>query len=152
MDSMSSQPTSKIGKGAEISGAGHPATAPGQYSAVTFRAVLLGMFGAVWITILQLVSKVWPQTVVLPLQSALTLLSGPIFWLFVLAVVNAPLKRRIPGAALRAPEFAVIYAISTVAAAIAAQDEVMQLFPMLVYPFRATQDTDMGPFRAFIPT
>ena len=110
---MSSQPSSDAGQPATILPQGeHPTTAPERYGAVTIRAVLLGLFGAVWITSLQLASKVWPQTVVLPLQSALTLLSGPVFWLFVLAVVNALLRRRLPGVALRPSEFAVIYGIT----------------------------------------
>ena len=68
-----------------------------------------------------------------------------------LSILNVALRRYLPRAALRPAEFAVIYGISTVAAGIAAQDEVMQLFPMFVYPFRATQATAMGPFRAYIP-
>ena len=47
-------------------------------------------------------------------------------------------------------EFAVIYGISTVAAGMAAQDQVQYLLPMWVYPFRASQTEDMGPFRKFI--
>ena len=38
-----------------------------------------------------------------------------------------------------------------VAASIAAQDEAQYLLPMFVYPFRATQEWSMGPFREFIP-
>ena len=36
--------------------------------------------------------------------------------------------------------------------AIAAYDEAQYLLPMYVYPFRATQKDDMGPFRQYIPT
>jgi hypothetical protein len=122
-----------------------------RYAAVTWRAVLLGLFGAVCVTALQVASKVVPRTVVLPFQSALTLLSGAVFWLFLLAILNAALRRWRPRAALRPAEFAVIYGITTVAAGIAAQDEVMQVFPMFVYPFRATQADAMGPFRQYIP-
>ncbi len=123
-----------------------------RYAAVTWRAVLLGLFGAVSVTAIQVASKVTPRTVVLPFQSALTLLSGAIFWLFLLALLNIAWKRWRPQSALRPAEFAVIYGITTVAAAIGAQDEVMQLFPMFVYPFRATQNEAMGPFRQFIPS
>jgi hypothetical protein len=123
-----------------------------RYAPVTWRAVLLGLFGAVCVTALQVATKVAPHNVILPFQSALTLLSGPIFWLFLLAGLNMGLRRWLPGAALRPAEFAVIYGIATVAAGIAAQDEVMQVFPMFVYPFRATQAESMGPFRQYIPT
>ncbi len=131
-------------------GAEHSAPALA-HAPVTWRAVLLGLFGAVCVTALQVASKVHPRTVILPMQSALTLLSGAVFWLFLLAVLNVALRRFLPRAALRPAEFAVIYGITTVAAAIAAQDEVMQLFPMFVYPFRATQAEAMGPYRGFIP-
>jgi hypothetical protein len=116
------------------------------------RAVVLGLFGAVCVTFLQVESKVHPYTVILPFQSALTLLSGAVFWLFLLSVFNVALRRISPQKAFRPAEFAVTYGITTVAAAIAAQDEVMQLFPMFVYPFRATQAEAMGPFRDLIPT
>jgi hypothetical protein len=118
---------------------------------VTWRAVLLGLTGAIHVCILQVVSKVVPQNVVLPYGSALTLMSGAVFWLFLLALLNALLRWRRPGWALRPAEFAVIYGITTVAAGIGAQDEVMQLFPMFVFPFRATQEATMGAFRAGIP-
>jgi hypothetical protein len=107
--------------------------------------------GASHICVLQVVSKVIPRNVVLPYSSTLTLMTGAIFWLFLLAVGNALLKRWLPRRALRPAEFAVIYAISTVAASIAAQDQVMQVFPMMVYPFRATQAEAIEPFRGYIP-
>jgi len=68
-------------------------------SPVTVRAVLLGLFGAVSVSILQVVGRVRPETVVLPFQSVLTLFSGPVFLLFLLAVVNGALKRWWPKAA-----------------------------------------------------
>lgn len=122
-----------------------------RYARVTSRSVLLGLFGAICVTALQVASKVIPRRTVLPFQSAMTLLSGAVFWLFLLSVLNAALRRWRPRSALRPAEFALIYGITTVAAAIAAQDEVMQVFPMFVYPFRATQNDLMGPFRQFIP-
>ncbi len=122
-----------------------------RYAPVTVRSVLLGLFGAVCVSALQVASKVIPRKTLLPFQSAMTLLSGAVFWLFLLAILNSALRRWRPRAALRPAEFGIIYGITTVAAAIAAQDEVMQLFPMFVYPFRATQADTMGPFRQYIP-
>ena len=65
--------------------------------------------GAVWrggLVMLQVASKVVPRQVVLPFQSALTLLSGAIFWLFLLAILNVALRRWRPRAVLRPAEFA----------------------------------------------
>jgi hypothetical protein len=46
----------------------------------------------------------------------------------------------------------VVYGLSTVGAAIAAQDEVQFLWPMMVYPFRASQaEGAMAPFLRHIP-
>ena len=119
---------------------------------VTGRAVFLGFVGAVAVAILQVVARVRPQTVVLPFQSVLTLFSGPVLWLFFLAVVNAPLKRWRPKWAFRAGEFATVYGLTTVAAAVAAYDEAQYLLPTYVYPFRESQNDAMGPFRQYIPT
>ena len=131
-----------------------PATAPAAqpvYQPVTWRAVALGLIGAVHVCILQVVSKVVPRNVMIPFSSTLTLMTGAVFWLFVLLVINTLVRQRWPRFALRSGEFVVIYAITTVAAAIGSQDQVMQVFPMFVYPFRATQDETMGKFRGFIP-
>src|SRR5262249_45752128 len=76
---------------------------------------------------------------------------GTIFYLFLLALVNAALRRWRPAAALRPAEFGLIYAITTVSAAIGSADEAMQVWPMMVFPFRASQDLIAGPFRRFIP-
>ena len=70
--------------------------------------------------------------------------------LFLLAIVNAGLRRWRPAAALRPMEFALVYAIATVAASIGSADEGMQLWPMFVVPFRATQAKIAGPFRQYI--
>ncbi len=129
----------------EVSAANRPRSAP-----VTPRAVLLGLFGAVSVSSLQVVSRIRPQTVIFPFQSVLTLFSGPILLLFLLAVVNAGLRRWWPKAAFRPAELAVVYGITTVAAAIAAHDEAQFLLPMMVFPFRKTQDDTMGPFRQYI--
>jgi hypothetical protein len=45
----------------------------------------------------------------------------------------------------------VVYGMTTVGAAIAAQDHVQLLWPSFVYPFRATMADRMGPFRHYIP-
>lgn len=127
------------------------AEAAPRYAPVTWRAVALGLFGAVFICIVQVVNKVTPRTVLFPFHSALTLFAGTIFWLFLLAVLNVFLRRRFPRFALRPAEFAVVYGLSTVAAAIGSQDQVMQLWPMYVFPFRASQNETMGKFRQYIP-
>jgi hypothetical protein len=102
------------------------------------------------VSAIQVVFKARPQTVILPFHSVLTLFAGVIFWLFLLALWNAAVRRRLPGAALRPSELAVVYGITTVAAAIAAHDEAQFLLPMMVFPFRKTQDDTMGPFRQYI--
>lgn len=117
----------------------------------SWRSVLIGLAGAVFISALQVAYKVTPHRVLLPFHSALTLFPGVLCLLFVLALLNGGLRRWRPHAALSPAEFAVVYAIATVAAAIAAQDEVQYLLPMWVYPFRASQTETMGPFRPFIP-
>ena len=119
---------------------------------MTWRAVLLGLFGAVEIAILQIVTKIYPQTVVLHYQSVLTLFAGSLFLLFTLCVVNAFFKRWRPTWRFTPQELALIYGISTVAASIAGQDEAQFLWPMMAYPFRAGQDDSMGAFRHYIPT
>lgn len=103
------------------------------------------------ISAIQVVFKARPQTVVLPFSSVLTLFSGVVFYLFLLAALNVGLKRWRPKWALRPAELAVVYGLSTVACAIAAQDEAQFLLPMMAYPFRAAMDDRMGPFRRFIP-
>ena len=131
--------------GREMGGA--PVHAP-----VTARAVLLGLAGAVAVSALQVVNTVAPQSVVLPVGTVFTLFAGAILWLFLLALVNVVLRRLRPRAALRPAEFAVIYALTTVAASIAEHDEVQFLPPMFLYAFRKTQFETMGHFRQFIPS
>lgn len=128
-----------------------PSSTPVKPTPITARAVMLGLIGAVQACMLQVVTKVSPHNVMLPYQSALTLLTGAIFWLFLMAMLNVFLRRYLPRHALRPSEFAVIYGLTTVAAAIGAQDQLMQLFPMFVFPFRASQDLEMGRYRPFIP-
>lgn len=121
-------------------------------AAITARAAFLGLVGAALVSAIQVVFKARPQTVILPFNSVLTLFSGAIFYLFLLSVLNVALRRFLPRFALRPPELAVIYGITTVAASIAAQDEAQFLLPMFVYPFRASVEHRMGPFRQYIPT
>ncbi len=118
---------------------------------LTPRAIALGVAGAVLVPAIQVVYKAQPQTVILPFSSALTLFAGAMFWLFLLAVLNAGLRRWLPRVQLRPAELGAIYGITTVAASIAAQDEAQYLLPMFVYPFRATLEQRAGPFRQFIP-
>lgn len=124
--------------------------------AVTGRAVALGLAGAIQVAVIQVSTKVRPTIVVPPWVSApylswYAILPGAIFWLFLAALLNAALKWWRPRSALRPAEFAVIFGMTTVAAGIAAQDEVMQLLPLYVFPFRASQAGAMGPFRQYIP-
>lgn len=99
---------------------------------------------------LQVAHKVNPARVAFPFVSALTLMTGAVFWLVLLSAINAGLKRWLPRFAIRPSEMAVIYGLTTVAASIGSQDAAMELLPMYVYPFRATQEGLMGPFRQFI--
>lgn len=123
---------------------------------VTGRAVALGLLGAVQVAVIQVSTKVKPSIIVPPFVSApylswYAIFPGVVFWLFLVALANAALKRWRPGLALSPAEFAVIFALTTVAASISAMDEVMNLLPLHVYPFRATQEHGMGPFRQHIP-
>lgn len=126
------------------------------FAPVTRRAVLLGLLGAVQVAVIQVSTKVKPSIIVPPYTSGpylswYAIFPGAVFWIFLLAILNAILKRRAPHLAFRPAEFGLIFGITTVAAAIAAMDEAMQVFPMYMYPFRTSQDGTMGPFRQFIP-
>lgn len=115
------------------------------------RAVLLSLAGAVVIVNFQIVSKIAPSTVALPVQSVLTIFTGPIFYLALLATVNVFLRRWWPRAAFRPAEFTVAYAVTTVAAAIGSQDAAMQLWPMFLFPFRESQAQVAEKVRGYIP-
>lgn len=151
MSSLTPEPGLQERGRAATASAGPPAEPGLRGATVTPRAVLLGLVGAALVSAIQVVYKITPRTVVLPFHSALTLFAGAIFWLFLLAVLNSGLRRWKPRAALMPAELAVIYGLTTVAASIAAQDEAQYLLPMFVFPFRATQDRDMGPFRQYLP-
>ena len=69
----------------------HPA--PTHRFPVTFRAVGLGLLGAIVVPALQVAWTVNPRTAMLPFPSFMTLFAGAIFWLFLLALVNAGLRR-----------------------------------------------------------
>ena len=122
-----------------------------RYAPVTARAVVLGLLGVVGVSAIQVVFKARPQTVVLPFTSVLTLFTGVVFYLFVLAIFNTLVRRRLPRLALRPAELAVVYGLTTVGASIAAQDEAQFLLPMVVYPFRESQTEWAGAFRPYIP-
>ena len=118
---------------------------------MTFRALFLAIIGAIVISAFQMVYKIVPQNVILPFSSATTLFPGVIFYLFLLCVGNAVLRRVLPRVALRPGELAVVYGITTVAASIAAQDEAQYLFPVYAYFFRESQADRAGPFRQYVP-
>lgn len=115
------------------------------------RAVALGLLGAVFVPILQVVSKAQRQTVILPFPSTLTLFSGVIFYLFVLSVGNVLTRRLRAAWALRPAELGVIYGLSTIGAAIGAQDEAQFLLPMYVYPLRASMADPAARVRPHLP-
>ncbi len=121
-------------------------------NAITARSVIIGILSGVLICIIQIAYKINSRTVVLPLQSTGTLLTGPVFTLFLLALANVGIRRFRPASAFRPVEFAVVYGLSTVAAAIAAQDQLMQLWPMMVFPFRANQVETAALLKPNIPT
>lgn len=130
-----------------------PATRP---AALTARSVVLGMLGATQVAIIQVSTEVKPSIVVPPFASGpytnwYAILPGAIFWLFLVAIFNAGLKRWRPRSALRPPEFAAIFGMTTVAAAIASFDELLNLLPTYMFPFRVGQDASMWPYRQFIP-
>jgi hypothetical protein len=118
---------------------------------MTPRGLLLGFLGAIIVSAYQMIFKISPQHVPLPFPSVNTLFDGVVFWLFLLSAGNMALRRWLSRWALQPAELAVVYAISTVAASIAAQDEAQFLFPMYVYPFRSSQADRMGPFLHYIP-
>lgn len=119
--------------------------------AITARAVLLGLLGAASVAAGQVAYKAQPSTVAFRFGSVLTLFDGVVFFLFFLAVGNALARRLRPSLALRPAELAVAYGLATVGAAIGAQDEAQYLWPMYLWPFRASQEDAAGPFRQFIP-
>ncbi len=131
--------------GAAVTPRPHPAP-------LSWRSVFIGLAVAVFISALQVAQKVTPRRALFPFHSVYTLFPGVICLLFALALLNLALRRWRPRAALSPAEFAVVYAIATVAAAIAAQDELQFLLPMWVYPFRASQKEAMEAFRQYIPT
>jgi hypothetical protein len=120
------------------------------HAPLSWRAVCIGLGGAVFICALQVAQKVTPMRAMIPFHSVMTLFPGVICLLFALALLNLALKRWRPQSAFRPAEFAAIYTLSTVAAGIAAQDQLQFLLPMWVYPFRASQTQDMGTFRQYI--
>jgi|GEM_PF-2412731 hypothetical protein len=128
-----------------------PSTAP-----VTGRAILFGLLGGIQAVIIQVATKVQPGLVIPPWTSApylswYAILPGAVFYLFVLAVLNSALKRWLPRYAFRPAEFAVIYGLTTVGAAIGSMEQGMLLLPTYVYPFRESLTDGMGEFRQFIP-
>ena len=126
------------------------------FAAVTGRAVLLGVAGAVQGAFFQMRTEVYPVTVTPPWVSGpylswYAVMPGAIFWISLVAVFNGALKRFAPRYALTPAEFAVIFGISTVAAAIGAVEQAMLLLPTHVYPFRPANADSLGPFRQYIP-
>jgi hypothetical protein len=128
-----------------------PEASPGGASPVTARAVLIGLVGAALVAVAQMQTKVGPPFAPVPVRSTETLLTGVVLLLFVLALLNGFLRRFAPGLAFRPGELAVVYGLTTVGASIAAWDEVQFLLPMYTFPFRASQDGAMGPYRPYIP-
>lgn len=127
----------------------HPAT-------VTGRSIALGVLGAAQVVFIQVSTEVKatiiiPPYVNEPYPSWYAVLPGAIFWLFLVAVLNGILKRWRPRAALRPAEFALIFGMTTTAAAIGAFDELMNLFPTYMYPFSASQADSMASFRQYLP-
>ncbi|MDX1933478.1 MAG: DUF6785 family protein [Capsulimonadales bacterium] len=124
---------------------------------VTGRALLLGLLGAVQIALLQVMTKVRPMLVVPPWTSGpypswYSLLPGAVFYLFLIALVNTPLRRFRPRWALLPGEMAVIFGMTTIAGAIAAMDETLLLFPLHLFPFRGAQFEETVEIRRHIPT
>jgi hypothetical protein len=118
---------------------------------ISARSIALGTAGAVVVVLFQIVSKAIPQTVALPLDSTPTIFPGVVLCLAALGLLNLGLRRWRPGAAFRPAEFAVVFAMVTVAASIGAQDEAQYLIPMLLYPFRHSVERDTRLLRPHIP-
>lgn len=117
----------------------------------TLRSLLLGLAGAAFVATIQVYTKAGQNITPLPFASVHTLMNGAVFVLFLLAVVNLPLRRFAPRFAFHPAELAIIYGLTTVGASIAAHDEVQYLIPMYTWPFRESQDDRAGPFRHYIP-
>ena len=80
---------------------------------ITWRSVLIGLAGAVFISALQVAQKVTPLRALLPFSSVTTLLPGVVCLLFVVAILNAALKRWLPRFALTQAELLFIYVMQT---------------------------------------
>jgi hypothetical protein len=127
-----------------------PGRTPGR-GRVTLRSVLIGLLAAVVVVIFQVVTKAIPTTVALPLSSVTTVFPGVVLVLTALGLANAALARWRPGAVFSPTEFAVVFALVTVAASIGAQDEVQYMIPMLLYPFRQSVERETRDLRPLIP-
>ncbi|GAB4465296.1 MAG: hypothetical protein OHK0029_35860 [Armatimonadaceae bacterium] len=115
------------------------------------RALLLGLLGAAFVSAIQVYTKAGSHVTPLPFSSTLTLMTGAVFLLFLLALLNSLLRRYAPRVALQPAELAIIYGLTTVGASIAAHDEVQFLLPMHVFFFRDSQADRAGEFCRFIP-
>jgi hypothetical protein len=132
------------------------------------RAILLGVAASIFVVLFQIVSKAIPQTVALPLGSVTTIFPGVVLVLTAMGLWNLAVGSRLTAqgsepdvravsserralSAFSPTEFAVVFAMVTVAASIGAQDEVQYLIPMLLYPFRESVERDTRLLRPHIP-
>jgi hypothetical protein len=84
--------------------------------------------------------------------TTISLFYNAIFILSVLLVINAGLKRIVPGLALRQADFMIIYIMVAISSALVGHDQIQILVPMMAYPFKfATPENDWARFHNWIP-
>jgi len=88
-----------------------------------------------------------------PYPTTISVFANSVFTLAALAALNALLRRAWPRAALTAAELLLIYAMTTIASALAGHDMMPTLVGMMTYPFRyATPENQWaGKFHPLLP-
>ena len=109
---------------------------------VSWRAVLIGFLliplNAYWLIIVELVRNTQTPT-------SVSLFFNVIFTLLVVSLLNAPLRRWAPRAALDRRELVTIYVLVTLGSAMAGIDMLCCLVPIMAYPFHyASPENNWG--------
>ncbi len=100
-------------------------------SGVTLRALLIGLILAGVNCYWLIMGLFWEQSH----PTVISLFFNVIFSVFVLALLNLPLKRFLPGHALSQGELLTVYVMLCMASAMGAQDMIQVLIPAIPHPF-----------------
>src|SRR3712207_3380519 len=113
-------------------GSGPPPAGPGPRRGVTFRAVLIGLglipLNTYWVIYVEGIRH-WNHA------TAMSLFWNTIFCLFLLVLLNLLLKRYLPRFAFGQGEFITIYAMITLATALAGHDSLQLGYPVMYMQF-----------------